>query len=407
VDEYAGRQYVGVDLHRRHSVIVRMTPAGDRLGAAVRIDNDPFTLAQLVASWGESPEVVLEATYGWYWAADVLAEAGAVVHLAHPLGVKGFAYRRVKNDERDAGDLADLLRMGRLPEAWIAPPATRELRELVRHRAKLVAIRSGLKAQVHAVLAKQGVRVAASDVFGAGGQRLLDELRLDAPYAARVDSLRRLIDAFTFEIDVLAQRCPCRIPRPSRSRGMLVLVENAAEAVASSYVEAGYLGRIGDLRGQRAQRAGVRDALVRAVFVVKLFELAEGIQQVPLVPDQSRVQQFTAAGLNPPLHDGVHPRHPDATEHDLDARVGEDDVEQLRKLAVADQVPGPATSVLEVHDEVLRGLYHPCGRRMRGGAQNPDPTAGMLDHREHVHPRSGQGDRLEEVACQQGVGLGA
>ncbi len=46
--------------------------------------------------------MVLEATYGWYWAADVLAEAGAQVHLAHPLGVKGFAYRRVKNDERDA-----------------------------------------------------------------------------------------------------------------------------------------------------------------------------------------------------------------------------------------------------------------------------------------------------------------
>jgi hypothetical protein len=111
VNEYAGRQYVGVDLHRRRSVIVRMTPEGDRLGAAVRIDNDPFTLAQLVASWGESPEVVLEATYGWYRAADVLAEAGAVVHLAHPLGIKGFAYRRVKNDEppplsRSAGYLA-------------------------------------------------------------------------------------------------------------------------------------------------------------------------------------------------------------------------------------------------------------------------------------------------------------
>jgi len=124
-----------------------------------------------------------------------------VVHLAHPLGIKGFAYRRVKNDERDAADLADLLRMGRLPEAWIAPPAVRGLREAVRRRCKLVALRSGLKAQVHAVLAKQGVRVAASDVFGAAGQRLLD-----APYAARVDSLRRLIDAFTFEIDVLAQR---------------------------------------------------------------------------------------------------------------------------------------------------------------------------------------------------------
>jgi len=206
VDEYDGRQYVGVDLHRRRSVIVRMTPEGDRLGPAVRIDNDPFTLAEQVASWGENPEVVLEATYGWYWAADVLAEAGAVVHLAHPLGVRGFAYRRVKNDERDAADLADLLRMGRLPRAWIAPPAVRGLREAVRHRCKLVAIRSGLKAQVHSVLAKQGVRVPVSDLFGVGGQQLLDRLELDAPYAARVASLRRLIDAFTFEIDVLGRR---------------------------------------------------------------------------------------------------------------------------------------------------------------------------------------------------------
>src|SRR6185312_9700270 len=104
-----------------------------------------------------------------YWAADALAELGAHVHLAHPLGVKAFEYRRVKNDERDAADLADLLRMGRLPEAWIAPPATRELRELVRHRAKLVALRAHCKAQVHAVLAKCGVQVPMSDLFGLEG----------------------------------------------------------------------------------------------------------------------------------------------------------------------------------------------------------------------------------------------
>jgi len=54
-------------------------------------------------------------------AADVLVEAGARVHLGAPVGDQGFAYRRVKNDVRDAADLADLLRMGRLPQAWIAP----------------------------------------------------------------------------------------------------------------------------------------------------------------------------------------------------------------------------------------------------------------------------------------------
>lgn len=90
------------------------------------------------------------------WAVGVLQDAGGQVRLAHPLGVKRFAYRRVKNDVRDAANLADLLCMDRLPEGWIAPPVVRELRETVRYRAKLVAWCSELKASVHGVLAKQG-----------------------------------------------------------------------------------------------------------------------------------------------------------------------------------------------------------------------------------------------------------
>jgi transposase len=224
LEEYDGRQVVGIDLHRRRSVIVRMTEAGERLGC-VRIDNDPMVLAAEMAKAGEHPEVVLEATYGWYWAVDVLQEIGAQVHLAHPLGVKGFAYRRVKNDQRDAADLADLLRMGRLPEAYVAPPAVRQLRELVRHRAKLVAVRSGLKAGVHGVLAKQGVHVPVTDLFGVGGRRLLAAaVGLDGAYLARVNAYCRLIDAVGFEIDAVSGQLRARlcadpgIPRSSRCR---------------------------------------------------------------------------------------------------------------------------------------------------------------------------------------------
>jgi transposase len=195
---------VGIDLHRRRSVIVRQDQDGHRLGVR-RIVNDTAELMAEVARWGPNPRVVVEATYGWYWAADVLAEAGARVHLAHPLGVKGFAYRRVKNDVRDASDLADLLRLGRLPQAWVAPPAVRELRELVRHRIKLVHWRSGLKASVHAVLAKQGVHLPVSDVFGRQGRLLLKQAPLQAPYRARVNSLCRLIDACCWEIDLAAK----------------------------------------------------------------------------------------------------------------------------------------------------------------------------------------------------------
>jgi len=96
-EEYVGRQVVGIDLHRRRSVLVRMTEAGEVL-ETTRISNDSDYLRRVMARAGEDPEVVLEACYGWYWAADTLAELGATVHLAHPLGVKGFAYRRVKND---------------------------------------------------------------------------------------------------------------------------------------------------------------------------------------------------------------------------------------------------------------------------------------------------------------------
>jgi hypothetical protein len=134
------QQYVGIDLHRRRSVIVRRTESGETLDT-VRIDNDRVTLATELAKAGEHPEVILEATYGWYWASDVIHECGGTVHLAHPLG-NNWGNRRVKNDERDATDLVDLLRMGRLAEGWVAPPPLRELRELIRYRAKLVHMRS-------------------------------------------------------------------------------------------------------------------------------------------------------------------------------------------------------------------------------------------------------------------------
>ncbi len=97
---------------------------------------------------------------------------------------------------------------------------------------------------------------------------------------------------------------------------MPVLVEDAAEAIASVYVETAGGSRPGDRWGQREQRPGVRDSLVRPVGVVKLLELAQGVQQVRLIPDQGPVEQLATAGLHPPLHDGIHAGHPDAAEHD-------------------------------------------------------------------------------------------
>ena len=63
----------------------------------IRVDNDPVALSLELAKAGPGPEVVLEATYGWYWATDLLQACGAKVHLAHPLGVKMFGSQRARD----------------------------------------------------------------------------------------------------------------------------------------------------------------------------------------------------------------------------------------------------------------------------------------------------------------------
>jgi transposase len=263
---------------------------------------------------------VLEATYGWYWAADALADLGARVHLAHPLGVKAFSYRRVKNDVRDAADLADLLRMGRLPEAWIAPPATRELRELVRHRAKLVHLRSGLRSQVHAVLAGQGVAVPVSDLFGVSGTKLLERAALSPAARQRIDSLLRLIDAFDVEIDQAAKTTSSQL----RSHPGYTAVQT--------------LPGVGPILG--------------AVFVVE-------IGAVTRFPDPTRLASW--AGLTPKHHES------DTTVRR--GRITKQGSRLVRWAAVeAVQHISPHTRIGAYRDRVAdrRGRKHRCGRRRSG-----------------------------------------
>ena len=58
----------------------------------------------------------------------------------------------------------------------------------------------------------QWVPVPMSDLFGPCGTDLLDRLYLPAPYAARIASLRRVMDDLDFEIDLFAGLVRGRIP---------------------------------------------------------------------------------------------------------------------------------------------------------------------------------------------------
>ena len=197
------REYVAVDLHRRRSLIVRQDAAGEELGV-VRIDNSPVALAAALAEAGPEPEVAIEATYGWYWAVDTLEEEGARVHLVNPSRLY-WDDRRVKNDYRDCQELLDRMRLNRLPEAWIAPPALRQLRELVRGRAKASQLRTGLKAQIHAVLAKEGI-IPPLELWGPGGAKFLNEASLADAYRVRVESLRELIAVYDRQVTMFDRK---------------------------------------------------------------------------------------------------------------------------------------------------------------------------------------------------------
>ena len=237
------KQWVGIDLHLHRSVICRIDDRGVEL-ECVRLDNDPKTLVREVRKAGRGAPVAVEATYGWYWAVDALQAAKFDVHLAHPYGLKAMRKRkRVKTDRRDAYELANLLRNGSLPEAYIAPKDLRELRELVRHRRQLVKTATSVKAGIRALLAKHGIRLAISNLDGLAGAALLDTLDLPGSYGQRLAAQRRLLLVVNDEIAAVEVELDRRLKNHAGYRNLLTIKGIGPVLAAVFVVEIGDVTR--------------------------------------------------------------------------------------------------------------------------------------------------------------------
>jgi transposase len=203
--------YVGIDVHRKRSQLAVVDATGEVL-ANRNVPNGVEPILKVIGGLPPGTPAAFEAAFGTGWLVELLEGYGFDPHLVHPSRCKAIASARLKNDKVDAEILAQLLRADLLPEAWIAPPAVRQLRALLRHRVQLVRLRTLLRNRIHAVLADHGHGRPAG-CWSGPGREWLASLPLPAASREVVDDDLALIDALEVPID----RLDCEIRQRARS----------------------------------------------------------------------------------------------------------------------------------------------------------------------------------------------
>jgi transposase len=147
--------YSGIDLHKTNMVITTIDSNGVELAHA-KLPCRKAEVSGYFGKFNRPHRAVVESTGSWYWLSDLLSTLGVELILAHALQLKAISYAKVKTDAVDAGMLAELLRVGLIPEAHQISPAMRSLREVMRTRLRLVVRRTAARVQVHCLAEKAG-----------------------------------------------------------------------------------------------------------------------------------------------------------------------------------------------------------------------------------------------------------
>src|SRR5947208_3871743 len=194
--------YVGLDLSRKRVDFDSLLERGERYRRGeVPADRDGLHgLVRRLGDAGEPVLAVIESMSGARFVHDELELAGWDVRIADAYKAKGLAPLACKTDRIDCWVLAELARRDLVPEIWLPDPAVRAERERARFRLHLVKHRRSLKNRVHAILFQHGVPNPSSDLFGAGGRRLLARLQLPEPWASTVNASLALIDSLDQQI---------------------------------------------------------------------------------------------------------------------------------------------------------------------------------------------------------------
>lgn len=149
--------YSGIDLHRRSIVVCTVDEKGtivNRQSMKAR----PELVTAYVQQWpAQQHRAVVESTTGWYWLCDLLRSLDVDMVLAHAKYLKAISYAKVKTDAVDAETLAQLLRMGYIPEAYQLEPKYRAMRDLLRQRMVMEHKRTNIIQRMSSILAQFNV----------------------------------------------------------------------------------------------------------------------------------------------------------------------------------------------------------------------------------------------------------
>lgn len=173
--------YSGVDLHRRSLAICTVDENGAIL-ARTKMKTDPSLVSDYFHQWPTEHRAVVECTTGWYWFCDLLRCLGISVILAHAKYLKAISYAKVKTDAVDALTLAQLLRMGYVPEAHQLPPAYRALRDLLRQRMVMEHKRTNIIQRIASILAQFNVTSLPVSPYQPGFADFLNECPIPVEY---------------------------------------------------------------------------------------------------------------------------------------------------------------------------------------------------------------------------------
>ena len=183
---------IGCDLHTRYQVIARLdTESGEMVTR--RLQHENGEARAFYASLPAPALVGIETTGYTPWFERLMAELNYELWVGDAAQIRARAVRRQKTDTRDAEHLLELLSTHRFPRLWIPSPEQRDLRQLLKHRHKLVRMVTALKNQLHFLAMSQGV-CRKSKLWSERGRQELESLALDPWASRRREELLRLLD---------------------------------------------------------------------------------------------------------------------------------------------------------------------------------------------------------------------